>query len=172
MVVPGKDWPRPVSVQEIATATLRCVRRHVPAAVPGIVLLSGGQEDRAATVHLNAINRLPGPKPWKISFSYGCALQDHALEAWHERDETLAAGWQALTNAPAATVRPVLAGTRGRWRSPQSAPAVRRTAVNGATTEGSIEGNQARERVRDQTWRDGVELKRPSYEHNRYTFDR
>ena len=50
MVVAGKDWPHPVSVQEVATATLRCLRRHVPAAVPGIVFLSGGQDDRAATV--------------------------------------------------------------------------------------------------------------------------
>ena len=96
MVVAGKDWRHPVSVQEVATATLRCLRRHVPAAVPGIVFLSGGQEDRAATAHLDAINRLPGTKPWKISFSYGRALQDHALETWHGRDENLAAGRKAL----------------------------------------------------------------------------
>ena len=85
---------RQASVQEVATATLRCLRRHVPAAVPGIVFLSGGQKDRVATAHLNAINRLPGPKPWKISFSYGRALQDAALEAWHGRDENLKAGQQ------------------------------------------------------------------------------
>jgi fructose-bisphosphate aldolase class I len=96
MVIAGKDCPHPASVQEVATATLRCLRRHVPAAVPGIVFLSGGQEDRGATVHLDAINRLPGRKPWKISFSYGRALQDHALETWHGRDENLAAGRQAL----------------------------------------------------------------------------
>jgi fructose-bisphosphate aldolase, class I len=96
MVVAGKDWPHPASVQEVATATLRCLRHHVPAAVPGIVFLSGGQDDRAATVHLDAINRLPGSKPWKISFSYGRALQDHALETWHGRQENLAAGRQAL----------------------------------------------------------------------------
>ena len=59
MVIAGKAWPHPASVQEVATATLRCLRRHVPAAVPGIVFLSGGQDDRAATVHLDAINRLP-----------------------------------------------------------------------------------------------------------------
>ena len=97
MVIAGKDWPHPASVQEVAAATLRCLRRHVPAAVPGIVFLSGGQEDRAATVHLDAINRLPGNKPWKISFSYGRALQDHALELWHGRDENLEAGRQALS---------------------------------------------------------------------------
>jgi fructose-bisphosphate aldolase class I len=96
MVIPGKDWRHPASVQQVATATLRCLRRHVPAAVPGIVFLSGGQDDRAATVHLDAVNRLPGTKPWKISFSYGRALQDHALETWHGRDEYLVAGRQAL----------------------------------------------------------------------------
>ena len=96
MVIAGKDCARQASVQEVATATLRCLRRHVPAAVPGIVFLSGGQKDRLATAHLNAINRLPGPKPWKLSFSYGRALQDAALEAWHGRDENLKAGQQAF----------------------------------------------------------------------------
>jgi fructose-bisphosphate aldolase class I len=96
MVIAGKTCTRQPSVEEVATATCRCLRRHVPAAVPGIVFLSGGQNARLATVHLNAINRLPGPKPWKISFSYGRALQDPALEAWHGRDEHLAAGQTAL----------------------------------------------------------------------------
>jgi fructose-bisphosphate aldolase, class I len=96
MVVAGKACTRQPAVEEVATATLRCLRRHVPAAVPGIVFLSGGQNARLATAHLNAINRLPGPKPWKISFSYGRALQDPALEAWHGREENLAAGQTAL----------------------------------------------------------------------------
>jgi fructose-bisphosphate aldolase class I len=96
MVVAGMECPRSASVQEVATATLRCLRRHVPAAVPGIVFLSGGQKDRLATAHLDAINRLPGLKPWKISFSYGRALQDRALEAWNGRDENLKAGQHAL----------------------------------------------------------------------------
>ena len=96
MVTPGRECPRAASVQEVATATLRCLRRHVPAAVPGIVFLSGGQNDQVATAHLNAINQLPETKPWKISFSYGRALQDSALEAWHGRDENLKAGQQAL----------------------------------------------------------------------------
>jgi fructose-bisphosphate aldolase, class I len=96
MVIAGKECTRQASVEDVATATLRCLRRHVPAAVPGIVFLSGGQSARLATAHLNAINRLPGPKPWKISFSYGRALQDPALEAWHGRDENLAAGQRAL----------------------------------------------------------------------------
>jgi fructose-bisphosphate aldolase, class I len=96
MVVPGKDCVHQASAQQIATATLRCLRRHVPAAVPGIVFLSGGQQDRTATAHLNAMSRVPGPKPWKISFSFGRALQDAALEAWRGRDENLKAGRQAL----------------------------------------------------------------------------
>jgi xylulose-5-phosphate/fructose-6-phosphate phosphoketolase len=90
----GPDETQPV--QEVSTVTLRCLRRHVPAAVPGIVFLSGGQHDREATVHLDAINRLPGARPWKLTFSYGRALQDHALEAWDGREENLAAGRQAL----------------------------------------------------------------------------
>jgi fructose-bisphosphate aldolase class I len=96
MVIGGKECARQASVQEVATATLRCLRRNVPAAVPGIVFLSGGQTARLATAHLNAINRLPSPKPWRVSFSYGRALQDPALEAWHGRDENLTARQQAF----------------------------------------------------------------------------
>jgi fructose-bisphosphate aldolase, class I len=98
MVVPGKASSRPASVHEVATATLRCLLRTVPAAVPGIVFLSGGQSDRLATAHLNTINGLPGPKPWKISFSYGRALQDAALETWHGRDENANAAQQELSH--------------------------------------------------------------------------
>ncbi|HXJ80604.1 MAG TPA: class I fructose-bisphosphate aldolase [Candidatus Methylomirabilis sp.] len=96
MVIAGKDCPRQASVEEVATATLRCLRRCVPAAVPGIVFLSGGQSDRLATAHLNAINRRPDPRPWKITFSYGRALQDPALLAWHGLDANLKAGQEAL----------------------------------------------------------------------------
>ena len=96
MVIAGRDCSRQPSVVEVASATLRCLRRHAPAAVPGIVFLSGGQGARLATAHLNAINCLPGPKPWQLSFSYGRALQDPALEAWHGRDEDLAAGQRAF----------------------------------------------------------------------------
>jgi len=96
MVMPGKESSRLASEKEVAIATLRCFRRHVPVAVQGIVFLSGGQEERVATVHLNAINRLPGHKPWTITFSYGRALQDPALEAWHGLDENLKAAQQAL----------------------------------------------------------------------------
>ena len=98
MVIAGKDCPRPASVPEVATATLRCLRQRVPAAVPGIVFLSGGQNDRVATAHLNAINRLPEAKPWKITFSYGRALQDRALAQWSGRDESISSGQQALSH--------------------------------------------------------------------------
>jgi fructose-bisphosphate aldolase class I len=96
MVIAGEACPTQASEAEVAEATLRTLRRCVPAAVPGIVFLSGGQDERTATAHLNAINRLPGPKPWAISFSYGRALQDPALEAWAGRDANLAAGAAAL----------------------------------------------------------------------------
>ena len=71
MVIAGKACVQQASVEQVADATLNCLRRHVPAAVPGIVFLSGGQHARSATAHLNEINRLPGTKPRKISFSYG-----------------------------------------------------------------------------------------------------
>jgi fructose-bisphosphate aldolase class I len=96
MVIAGTDCPKQASVQEVATATLRCLHRYVPAAVPGIVFLSGGQPSIMATAHLDAINRLGGPKPWPISFSYGRALQDVALEAWHGQKENLKASQQAF----------------------------------------------------------------------------
>ncbi|HTN50235.1 MAG TPA: class I fructose-bisphosphate aldolase [Burkholderiaceae bacterium] len=81
MVVPGKDHPRQAAPQEVAKATLRVLRRTVPAAVPGIFFLSGGQAPAQATANLDAMNRL-GPQPWQLSFSYGRALQDPALKAW------------------------------------------------------------------------------------------
>jgi fructose-bisphosphate aldolase class I len=96
MIISGKQCQRQASVQEVAEYTLRCLRRHVPAAVPGIIFLSGGQHDHVATAHLNVINSLPLPKPWKISFSYGRALQDPALEAWHGKKENFEAGQQAF----------------------------------------------------------------------------
>jgi len=96
MIVAGKECAHQPSVEKVADATLSCLRRHVPAAVPGIVFLSGGQHARSATVHLNAINGLNSMKPWKISFSYGRALQDPALFAWHGRDAHLSAGQRAF----------------------------------------------------------------------------
>jgi fructose-bisphosphate aldolase class I len=82
MVLPGATAPRQAAVDDVARATVRCLRRTVPAAVPGIVFLSGGQADERATAHLNAMNRLPGPSPWPLSFSYARALQTAPLKAW------------------------------------------------------------------------------------------
>jgi fructose-bisphosphate aldolase, class I len=81
MVVPGKDNPKQASVEEVAERTIRCLKRTVPAAVPGIAFLSGGQSAEKATEHLNAMNKM-GPLPWEVSFSYARALQDPALKAW------------------------------------------------------------------------------------------
>ena len=81
MVLSGKENPKQASVQEVAEATVRCLKRVVPAAVPGIVFLSGGQTDQQATEHLNAMNRI-GDLPWQLSFSYGRALQAPVLKAW------------------------------------------------------------------------------------------
>jgi fructose-bisphosphate aldolase class I len=96
MVVAGDQSPKQATQHEVATATLRCLRRYVPAAVAGIVFLSGGQSEQLATAHLNAMNRLPGSKPWQISFSFARALQESAMKAWHGRDENLNAGQQAF----------------------------------------------------------------------------
>jgi fructose-bisphosphate aldolase, class I len=81
MVLSGYDAPEKASADEVAELTIRCFLRHVPAAVPGIVFLSGGQSDEDATAHLNAMNAR-GPHPWELSFSYGRALQAPALKAW------------------------------------------------------------------------------------------
>ena len=89
MVIAGKQCLRQAAVTEVAVATLRCLRRHVPPAVPGIVFLSGGQHYRVAAMNLSAINQADGPRPWKLTFSYGRALQDEALEAWLGRDDRL-----------------------------------------------------------------------------------
>jgi fructose-bisphosphate aldolase class I len=96
MVLPGRDAPRQVSVQEVAEATLRCLRRTVPAAVPGIMFLSGGQPMEVATAHLDAMNRLPGPPPWALTFSYARALQAPALRAWRGDPVRVPEGQRAL----------------------------------------------------------------------------
>jgi len=83
-------------VQEVAERTLRCLKRTVPAAVPGIVFLSGGQSDELATAHLNAMNKSPGTLPWKLSFSYGRALQAAPLKAWAGKAANLDKGQAAF----------------------------------------------------------------------------
>ncbi|MGE5114906.1 MAG: class I fructose-bisphosphate aldolase [Betaproteobacteria bacterium] len=81
MVVPGKDHARQATPAEVAARTMRVLRRTVPAAVPSINFLSGGQTPAEATANLDALNRT-GPQPWQLSFSYGRALQEPALQAW------------------------------------------------------------------------------------------
>ncbi|MGE4366143.1 class I fructose-bisphosphate aldolase [Thermomonas sp.] len=81
MVVPGKDCAEQASVEEVAESTLMCLKTAVPAILPGIVFLSGGQSDEDATAHLDAMNRM-GPNPWPLSFSYGRAMQQAALKLW------------------------------------------------------------------------------------------
>ncbi len=82
MVLPGERCAQAPAVGEVAEATVRCLRRVVPAAVPGVVFLSGGQSAELATAHLDAMNRLPGPPPWALAFSFARALQAPALAAW------------------------------------------------------------------------------------------
>jgi fructose-bisphosphate aldolase class I len=81
MVLSGKECPKQAGVDEVAESTVRCLRRTVPGAVPGITFLSGGQSAERATEHLNAMNNL-GNQPWEVSFSYARALQEPALKAW------------------------------------------------------------------------------------------
>jgi fructose-bisphosphate aldolase, class I len=95
MVLPGKKHPSyPAKPEAVAEATISCFRTVVPAAVPGIVFLSGGQGDEEATANLDAMNKL-GPHPWQLSFSYGRALQAPALKAWGGADANIGAGQNA-----------------------------------------------------------------------------
>ena len=94
MVLSGYDCPEQASHEEVAQETIRCFRRHVPAAVPGIVFLSGGQSDEDATANLNAMNAM-GKHPWQLSFSYGRALQAPALKAWGGKEENVEAAQRA-----------------------------------------------------------------------------
>ncbi len=95
MVLPGQDSTTPASDTEIAAATIETLRRAVPAAVPGIVFLSGGQSDREATARLDALNRR-GPQPWELSFSFGRALQAPVLAAWAGDEANRGAAQKAL----------------------------------------------------------------------------
>jgi fructose-bisphosphate aldolase class I len=81
MVISGKSCPEQASVEEVAEATVRCLKAAVPTLLPGIVFLSGGQTDEQSTAHLNAMNQM-GPHPWPLSFSYGRAMQQAALKLW------------------------------------------------------------------------------------------
>jgi fructose-bisphosphate aldolase class I len=94
MVLSGYEASDRAGVDEVAEATLECFYKHVPASVPGIVFLSGGQTDEDATAHLNAMNAR-GPHPWQLSFSYGRALQAPALKAWGGKPENVEAAQRA-----------------------------------------------------------------------------
>jgi len=95
MVISGKKCPQQAGVEQVADATLRCLKRYVPTAVPGIAFLSGGQSDELATAHLGAMNAA-GALPWHLTFSYGRALQAPALKAWGGKEASWQAGQQAV----------------------------------------------------------------------------
>jgi fructose-bisphosphate aldolase class I len=96
MVLPGVDHQPQAKVNEVAQMTLKVLLRTVPAAVPGIAFLSGGQSSEDATKHLNAMNAGNKPLPWVLTFSYGRALQDHCLKAWRGQAANFQAGQQAF----------------------------------------------------------------------------
>jgi fructose-bisphosphate aldolase, class I len=95
MVIPGKKCPDQASPERIAEATVRTLRRQVPAAVPGIAFLSGGQSPTDATLHLSLMHAA-GPLPWGLTFSYGRALQEDALNAWEGKASGFTGGQKAL----------------------------------------------------------------------------
>jgi len=95
MVISGASCPQQASIEEVASRTVAVLKRTVPAAVPGIAFLSGGQSDEVATAHLNAMNKL-GNLPWPLTFSYGRALQAAAQSAWSGKAENVKAGQDAF----------------------------------------------------------------------------
>ena len=112
MVVSGKKNPKQASVEEVAAKTIRLLKACVPAAVPGIAFLSGGQSDEEATAHLNAMHRL-GPLPWPLTFSYGRALQAAPQKAWSGKAENVGAGQRAFSHR----ARMNGLASKGEWES-------------------------------------------------------
>jgi len=110
MVIAGKKCPKQATREQVAERTVKVLKRCVPPAVPGIAFLSGGQSDEDATAHLSLMNQL-GPLPWKLSFSYGRALQAAALKAWGGRPENVAAGQRAFAHR----ARMNGAASLGKW---------------------------------------------------------
>src|SRR6201996_3214077 len=110
MAISGKKCAKQASVQEVAEKTIRLLKSCVPAAVPGIAFLSGGQSDEEATAHLNAMNAI-GNLPWRLTFSYGRALQAAPQKAWSGKSENVAAGQRAFIHRAHMNA---LAST-GRW---------------------------------------------------------
>ncbi len=111
MVLAGARCPKEAGIEEVALATVRCLRRSVPAAVPGVVFLSGGQPPARATAHLNAMNAMPGPHPWALGFSFARALQAPALDTWRGLPSQV----QAAHEAFAHRLRLVRAAREGRY---------------------------------------------------------
>jgi len=111
MVIAGKKSPKQASREEVAEKTITVLKRCVPAAVPGIAFLSGGQSDEDATAHLHYMNAL-GPLPWRLTFSYGRALQAAALKAWSGKSENVAAGQRAFAHR----ARMNGLATQGKWQ--------------------------------------------------------
>jgi fructose-bisphosphate aldolase class I len=112
MVVPGKKCAKRASVEEVAEKTAHVLKTCVPAAVPGIAFLSGGQSDEEATAHLDAINRIGG-LPWRVTFSYGRALQAAPQKAWSGKSENVAAAQRAFSHR----ARMNGLATLGQWKS-------------------------------------------------------
>ncbi|MGZ5875213.1 MAG: class I fructose-bisphosphate aldolase [Bradyrhizobium sp.] len=112
MAVAGKKSQKQAGIDEVAEQTVRLLKNCVPAAVPGIAFLSGGQSDEDATAHLDAMNRIGG-LPWKLTFSYGRALQSAPQKAWSGRNENVAAGQTAFTHR----ARMNSLASRGEWQS-------------------------------------------------------
>src|SRR6202045_163517 len=112
MIVPGKKSGKRASVEEVAEKTLRVLKECVPAAVPGIAFLSGGQSDEDATAHLDAMNKMGG-LPWKLTFSYGRALQAAPQKAWSGKAENVAAGQQAFAHR----ARMNSLASKGEWNA-------------------------------------------------------
>jgi len=112
MAVSGKKSPKQASVEEVAEKTVRLLKACVPAAVPGIAFLSGGQSDQDATAHLDAMNRIGG-LPWPLTFSYGRALQAAPQKAWAGRAENVAAGQRAFAHR--AMMNSL--ASKGEWRA-------------------------------------------------------
>jgi fructose-bisphosphate aldolase class I len=112
MVVSGKKSPKQASVEEVAEKTVRLLKNCVPAAVPGIAFLSGGQSDEEATAHLNAMNRTSG-LPWPLTFSYGRALQAAPQKAWSGKSENTAAGQRAFIHR----ARMNSLASKGEWQA-------------------------------------------------------
>jgi len=90
MVISGKDCPQQAGIQQVAEETIRCLLSTVPKEVPGIAFLSGGQSDEDATAHLNAMNSMDQNLPWRVTFSYGRALQHAAMQAWNGSADNVA----------------------------------------------------------------------------------